>query len=256
MRKFNSMPFVLWRQDDNGQRFPVATFAARKAAEARLAELDSKSHRQIYWIEPDSPFPDLAAIKTALSRHTPLLAGSADYPQHRRAAVALLLRETERDPEILYLLRAKHDRDPWSGDIGFPGGHIDAQDPHPRAAAERETREEIGLDLAGASLLGQLDDLAGAHLPIIVSCFVYQLPIGIQPRLNHEVVETFWVPLQHLCDPLNHRTTTVFFRGETLQRPAIDLLGPGRTVLWGITYRLTVQLLTLLGRSIPDTPIP
>jgi len=40
----------LWRQDDNGQRFCVGTFADRAAAEARQSELEAGGHRQIYWV--------------------------------------------------------------------------------------------------------------------------------------------------------------------------------------------------------------
>jgi len=42
--------FELWRQDDNGNRFLVDTFADWAAAERRLAELTRVQHKQIYWI--------------------------------------------------------------------------------------------------------------------------------------------------------------------------------------------------------------
>ncbi len=44
------MDFELWRQDDNGNRFLVGTFAERAAAEARMAELTRVVHKQTYWI--------------------------------------------------------------------------------------------------------------------------------------------------------------------------------------------------------------
>lgn len=44
------MTFELWRQDDNGNRFLVGTFADRAAAERRLAELTRIQHKQTYWI--------------------------------------------------------------------------------------------------------------------------------------------------------------------------------------------------------------
>lgn len=49
------MRFELWRQDDNGNRFLVDSFADRTAAEARLAELTRTPHKQTYWIaeQPD-----------------------------------------------------------------------------------------------------------------------------------------------------------------------------------------------------------
>jgi hypothetical protein len=49
------MRFELWRQDDNGNRFLVGSFADRVVAEARLAELTRTPHKQTYWIveQPD-----------------------------------------------------------------------------------------------------------------------------------------------------------------------------------------------------------
>ena len=44
------MRFELWRQDDNGNRFLVASFPDRGIAEERLNELARALHKQIYWI--------------------------------------------------------------------------------------------------------------------------------------------------------------------------------------------------------------
>ncbi|TMI38220.1 NUDIX domain-containing protein [Candidatus Bathyarchaeota archaeon] len=43
--------------------------------------------------------------------------------------------------------RAERIDDPWSGQIGLPGGRITRSDPSARAALRREVSEEIGLDL-------------------------------------------------------------------------------------------------------------
>lgn len=45
------MPFELWRQDDNGNRFLIDTYDNRPDAEKRLADLAMVPHKQIYWIE-------------------------------------------------------------------------------------------------------------------------------------------------------------------------------------------------------------
>jgi len=46
------MPYDLWRLDDNGQRFLVATFPDREDAERRMAELTRSLHKQTYWVAP------------------------------------------------------------------------------------------------------------------------------------------------------------------------------------------------------------
>src|SRR5437868_134308 len=78
----------------------------------------------------------------------------------RRAAVAAVLRQGEIEPEVLFIHRAEHPLDPWSGHMAFPGGRVEPQDASEQAAAERETEEEVGLRLAEAAVrAGRLNDL-------------------------------------------------------------------------------------------------
>lgn len=193
----------------------------------------------------------LQQIRQTLSGHRPCLAGE-DFP--KKASVALILRSAPQGPEVLFIRRAEHPGDPWSGDIGFPGGRIDPEDSGPRQAAERETSEEMGLDLQDAEFLGRLDDIAGAFLPVRISCFVYCLQH--RPKLvpNAEVRDYFWYPLQRLTEESNHRAATFNYRGHNSTHPAIDLLGPGAPLLWGITYRLVTGFLELLGHRPPENP--
>lgn len=48
---FRNCLFLLWRQDDNGNRFLVAAYITKIEADERLKELSRHTHRQIYWIE-------------------------------------------------------------------------------------------------------------------------------------------------------------------------------------------------------------
>lgn len=176
-----------------------------------------------------------------------------DTPNGRHGAVAMLLREAPAAPEMLFIERARCIDDPWSGDIGFPGGKVDLQDAGPRAAAEREVLEEIGISLTDARFLGRLDDITGDRLPITVSCFVYALETVPRIAFNNEVVSCFWVPLPDLLDPSRRLLAPVYSGQESLLRPAIRLLPPGRTVLWGLTFRLVLQLLEHLGHELGET---
>ena len=51
------------------------------------------------------------------------------------------------DPEVLFIKRAARSGDRWTGHIALPGGKREPSDPDDRAAATRETEEEVGLDL-------------------------------------------------------------------------------------------------------------
>ncbi len=186
-------------------------------------------------------FDDIAFI---LARYQPTL---DDIPGFTRAAVALILRKGTGGMEILFIERAPREGDPWSGDIGFPGGKMEAAESDPRQTAERETLEELGLDLGNGRYLGRLSDISGAHLPVLVSCFVYGIAGNPSIITSQEIRDHFWVALADLTTAERHVTARVRFEGETLDRPAIRLPLAGKPVLWGLTYRLVMEFLGLLG---------
>jgi hypothetical protein len=41
------------RQDDNGNRFVVATNLNREEAERMVVEFEARGHKQVYWIEAE-----------------------------------------------------------------------------------------------------------------------------------------------------------------------------------------------------------
>jgi len=183
---------------------------------------------------------NLEQIRSGLTQHPPRLLIQQDF---RQAAVAMLLREQAGETEVLLIRRAEHEQDPWSGDLAFPGGGVDPTDGSPRAAAERETFEEIGLDLCSDYYLGRSDDLAGAYLSIHIACFVYQLENEVDFCLNGEVVDLFWVPFRTLLDPARNRLHQFHYRGAGRRHPVIDLPEWSNRPLWGITYRLLQNFL-------------
>lgn len=189
------------------------------------------------------PLPTAEQIREVFAVRQPAI---LPLESRRHAAVAMLFRQGPEGAEILFIERATRAGDPWSGDLGFPGGKVEPEDGSPRRAAERETLEEIGLDLSDAVYLGRLDDLVGDRLPVQVSCFLFLVDDPPLLTFGDEVVHAFWVPLATILDPARRVKTSVFFDGAHLTHPAIDLLGPGRTVLWGITYRLVSLFLSIM----------
>ncbi len=162
------------------------------------------------------------------------------------AAVAMILRERQEGMEVLFIERASHENDPWSGNIGFPGGKVEDSDSDARGAAERETKEEVGLDLGWALYLGHLSEVSASTLPVRVSCFVYGIVDESPLEPSEEVGDVFWVPLSALVDSRNHGESVVSFAGRTYTRPAIKLPQAGKPVLWGLTYRFVMEFLELL----------
>jgi len=189
---------------------------------------------------------DIEQIKNRLTDHQPQ---PLKQESDRRAAVAMLLRNNGEETEVLLIRRAELDKDPWSGDLGFPGGQIEEQDSSPRTAAERETWEEIGCCLTEENYLGQSDDLAGAYLSVHISCFIYQVEMDVQFKINGEVVDLFWVPIRTLLEPQRNQQLTFFYRGQDRNHPGITLGEWSSRPLWGITYRLLDNFLNLFDLS-------
>ena len=194
---------------------------------------------------------NIADVERIMAAHHPRLRTADD---RRCAAVAAIFNEGSEGLRLLFIERAKREGDPWSGHLAFPGGRIEEGDSGPRAAAERETLEEIGLDLRSAECLGRLDDVVGTSLPILVSGFVYGVERFGRFELSDEVRDAFWVHVEDLIDPERHVERIFSYRGFEETLPAIDLLGPERPVLWGLTYRLVTRFLHVVGYEIPRMP--
>jgi len=191
---------------------------------------------------------ELERVQRRLERFEPTL-----VPGRRRAGVAMLLRDLGARPEVLFIERARMEGDPWSGHMAFPGGKVDPGDADSRAAAERETLEEVEISLAPARLLGRLHDLqgrGGGPGGLVVSGYVYHLPHAVEPRPNYEVEESFWFPLWDLLDPDLHVEHRFPSRAGGAY-PGVVVGDPERHVVWGLTYRFLQSFFEALGEPFP-----
>jgi 8-oxo-dGTP pyrophosphatase MutT (NUDIX family) len=174
----------------------------------------------------------------------------------QRAAVALVLREGARGPEVLFIRRAEHPGDPWSGQIAFPGGRAEPGETDLRRTAVRETREETGLDLEKGSLfLGALDELRALArlrpMNLCIAPFVFGLrgPVELQP--SEEVWSLHWIPLRGLLDPGSQGSFEYRQEGTVLVLPCIKVDG---LVIWGLTHRMFQSLRSLLPPGFQGSP--
>jgi len=192
---------------------------------------------------------DLAWIRQRLAAHPPEPIASEKV--ERRAAVAAVLRFAPDRPgcDLLFILRASHPDDPWSGHMAFPGGRTEDRDASALDTACRETREELELDLRRhGELLGQLDDIrasaGGRVLPLAISPLVFRLtePAPLRPQPD-EVEEIHWVPAAHLLDPASATTVPYVLNGLRFELPSIQV---GERVIWGLTYMMLMHLFSVL----------
>jgi 8-oxo-dGTP pyrophosphatase MutT (NUDIX family) len=190
--------------------------------------------------------PTRDAIAAALARHAHVrVEGGA-----RRAAVALVLREAQGGGlELLFMLRAENEHDPWSGHVSFPGGRTEPQDAGPQETAVRETLEETGLDLArDAEPLGALDEVRalarGRPVDMVISPFVFALRHERTASPSDEVVSLHWIRLPELLSP-GAQSTLEYSPAEGIV-VALPCLRIGGLVIWGLTYRMFQNLVSLL----------
>ncbi|MBV9772872.1 MAG: CoA pyrophosphatase [Gemmatimonadetes bacterium] len=175
----------------------------------------------------------------------------------RRAAVALLLRPAAGELELLLIKRAERRGDPWSGHMALPGGRRDPEDADDAATALRETREEVGIDLATVGRpLGSLDDVAprsGAP-QIVVSPFVFAVPPATHATPNAEVEAAVWIPLREIAHPdaaTEHLLETV--TGDPRRFPAIGTRG---YVIWGLTHRILSNFIEVASPLLGPEHVP
>jgi 8-oxo-dGTP pyrophosphatase MutT (NUDIX family) len=190
---------------------------------------------------------DLARIDLALrKREHRIIEGAA-----RAAAVALVLREGQRDLEALFIKRADHKDDPWSGHIGLPGGRAESHDPGLVHTAIRETAEEIGLILAEENnLIGALDETRATARRVSVDLKI--APFVFLARnapdvltLSDEVAATHWIELGELFDSGSVTRVTLEHDKQKLHFPAIEVRG---VTIWGLTLRMLRNFESLVAQ--------
>jgi 8-oxo-dGTP pyrophosphatase MutT (NUDIX family) len=202
---------------------------------ARLAG-SAPRHERADWILPGMSAADSEIYRRALpASPTP-------------AAVLIAIVDSER-PTVLLTERAAGLRT-HAGQVSFPGGHIEASDLTPAAAALREAREEIGLEERLVSVAGYLPDhivITGFRITPVVG-FVRA---GFGLLLDQEEVQsTFEVPLDYIFDPANYRLQRRRLLRSDVEVGFWDIPFEGRTI-WGATAGMLVSLYHLCLGPLP-----
>jgi 8-oxo-dGTP pyrophosphatase MutT (NUDIX family) len=195
-------------------------------------------------------------LGAALDSHVPRAIGGGTT----RAAVALVFRNgaTGKGLELLFIRRAEHENDPWSGHMSFPGGRAEPADPSIDATAVRETLEETGIDLArDGERLGALDDVQamarGRPVDLVIAPRVFRLSGSFAGAPSHEVVSLHWLSLERLLAPETRGSFAYTHEGTPLELPCLRIDG---LVIWGLTYRMFESLALILGGAAPHPPVP
>ncbi len=170
------------------------------------------------------------------------------------AAVTIVLRSGSGDVEALLIERAANPKDPASGDVSLPGGHVDEEDGSLAVTALRELREEVGLD--ASDLSGPLRFVGATAAPrfgVKVGVFAAELsgsagrPSAASPE---EVAHVFWLPRRALGE-----SRPITREGPTGPRRFLASVHDGH-VVWGFTRRVLREFFALPAEELPERPGP
>ncbi|WP_299028780.1 CoA pyrophosphatase [uncultured Thermanaerothrix sp.] len=162
----------------------------------------------------------------------------------RPAAVLVPLVWEAGEWHLLFTRRSSHVQN-HRGQVAFPGGAIEAEDPSVESAALRETWEEIGVEAARIMLLGRLPALVSVtHYLIYPVVGKMDWPVSL--RLSKEEVErVFTIPLAWLAQPA-HLQREILPAGDGTRREVLFYTPYQGERVWGVSAYIVYLLLQAL----------
>jgi 8-oxo-dGTP pyrophosphatase MutT (NUDIX family) len=168
--------------------------------------------------------------------------GEHDSPADHQIAAAVLvplfMRGEPPRPHVV-LTRRRSDLRSHAGEISFPGGRRDPEDPDLAATALREAEEEIGLAREHVRLLGELEATSTLVTGYLIHPFVGSIPEGLAWQLSaREVDAVLELPLEAIQS--GRTRTHLERRGITFETDAFVVEDH---LIWGATARILEHLL-------------
>jgi 8-oxo-dGTP pyrophosphatase MutT (NUDIX family) len=160
--------------------------------------------------------------------------------------VLALIGGAETDPFLVFVEKLATLRY-HGGQIAFPGGRMEPEDPDVVSTAVREAREEVGVDPGSLQVFGTLPPayLFASDWDVTTAVAWWERPMLLQPVDDTEIAEVHQVRVADLVDPRNRSTSLhpMGFRGPAF---TVDEL-----YIWGFTAGLVSRLLDLAGWAMP-----
>ena len=168
------------------------------------------------------------------------LAGTSDQVP-AAVLVPLFVSAAGNEPHVV-LTRRRADLRRHAGEISFPGGRQDVEDATLAETALREAEEEIGLERAHVSLLGELPPTSTSATNYLIHPYVGEIPAGLAWRPSvREVDAVLELPIGTLRSGRTRRA--IERRGIRFET---DVYVVEDNVIWGATARIVEQLLERL----------
>ena len=184
-------------------------------------------------------------IEDALRAHGPSRRAEVDFADVRASAVLVALIDGADGAEVLLTRRSWYLRN-HSGEVSFPGGRMDPGETHAETAL-RESFEEVRLDPAAVTVIGELDHLSTFVSNSYIVPVVARLPS--LPDLTasaDEVERIFYVSLSELIRRDTYRQER--WGGSNFLR-RINFFELDDETVWGATARILVSLLDIVWET-------
>ena len=172
-----------------------------------------------------------ASLLTQPATGQPVREAGVDFTELTPAAVLFPIVQRGSGETVLLTQRTAHLRD-HAGQISFPGGRVEADDPSPVHTALRETEEEIGLAREHVEILGFLPEYhtgTGFRVTPVVALLTPPFELAPDP---FEVAEVFEVPFVFLFDLVNYKCYSLYYCGVLRHFFAMPY---GDYFIWGAT---------------------
>ncbi len=193
------------------------------------------------------PNPDLSPNLLHLKDKLASIDRSNDGDQVEAVVAILLWDEPGGGLQTLLVQRAEREGDPWSGQIGLPGGRVKQGAETPRTALHREVEEEVGIKLEEVGL--ELGSLSVGHpmrrLEMRVQPWVYGLSVKPMVSIGSEIASSFWANLADLASKKKMSEITIRDKPWSVESFVVE----GK-IVWGFTYRVLTELLPILEISL------
>lgn len=158
------------------------------------------------------------------------------YPE---AGVLVPVTDSPDNPEIILTQRAAHMKT-HRGQVAFPGGRREEQDPDLVATALRESHEEIGLHPRHVDIVSPLSQVISRY-GILVTPYVGVVSGREELIANPEEIDSiFRVPVRYLLEDRRLRTDQLAFRNMQLHVPCWEWQGYH---IWGMSAIIMVDFL-------------
>lgn len=164
----------------------------------------------------------------------------------RQSAILILFGEGQDGPDLTFIQRSNTLRH-HPGQVSFPGGMVDDDDPSVIATALREANEEIGLIPESVEIITTLPKLFVPVSEFEVTPVLghWHSPHEIYPKDLAEVERVERIAIAELVNPANRVSV----------RHISGFVGPGFNVrdftIWGFTGGVLDRLLSLYDFALP-----